>query len=200
VPGLASQPRRRRAAFTLIEILAVVAIVALLATFVAPNFGALRERQLRDEGLRLAAQLELARQRSVVTGAPHRLWVDLEESAYRVEWLPGAASGQIELQSLEDLDLSGGTPLPLAAPDRGAFEFEPIPGLFGRFQWLEEPLYFAGLETTQGFIAGGDTFIEFGADGSASPTQIVIEDGSGRRIVLAVLPLDDAVRFVDEDA
>ena len=47
---------------------------------------------------------------------------------------------------------------------------------------------------------GGDTFVEFTGDGTASPTEIVIEDPSGRSLTLAVLPLDDAVRFLDEDA
>jgi len=198
LPRLRAHPDRR-AGFTLIEILAVVAILALLATFVAPNLGALRERRLNNEGLQLAAQIELARQRSVVTAVPHRVLFDLEDGGYRIEWLHGgkAAEGPTPIA---ELDLNGSTPLPLAAPTRSDREFEPIPGLYGNFVWLEEPLYFAGLETAEGWIERGDTFVEFSQDGSASHTEIVLEDGSGRRLVLAVLPLDDAVRFVDEGA
>ncbi len=190
----------RQRGFTLIEILAVVAILALLASFVGPNFQALRERRLRHAGERLAAQLELARHRSVITGVPHRVLLDLDEVAYRVEWLGGGESGMPVRVDLDSLDLRGASPLPLAAPPRGNREFEPIPGLFGRFEQLPEPLVFAGLETVDGWIVRGESSVEFSGDGSASPVEIVIEDASGDRVVLAVLPLDDAVRFIHEDA
>ena len=198
--GLPRSPAPSRGGFTLIEILAVVLILALLAMFVGPNFGALRERRLRHTGERVAAQLELARQRSVVTGVPHRVLFDLEEMGYRVEWQGGGQTGAGGAFDLASLDLSGGTPLSLAAPPAPSREFEPIPGLFGRFHWLEDSLFFAGLETSQGWADRGDSFVEFARDGSASYTEIVIEDSSGERLVLAVLPLDDAVRFLDEDA
>jgi prepilin-type N-terminal cleavage/methylation domain-containing protein len=194
---LRAHPIGRTAGFTLIEILAVVLILALLATFVAPNLGALRERRLSNQAIQLAAEIELARQRSVVTGVPHRVLFDLEDAGYRIEWLGGGEAPD-EAVSLADLDLNGASPLPLAAPAASQREFEPIPGIYGEFVWLEEPIYIAGLDTADGWIERGDTFVEFSQDGSASHTEIVMEDGSGQRIVLAVLPLDDAVRFVDE--
>ena len=189
----------RTRGFTLIEILAVVLILALVATFVGPNLGALRERRLRHAGEHLASQIELARQRSVVTGVPHRVLIDLEEAGYRVEWQGG---GEVERPAhfdLESVDLRGSI-LDLSAPPAPSREFEPIPGIFGRFHWLEETLFFAGLETPDGWTERGDSFVEFTGDGSASHTEIVIEDQTGDRVVLAVLPLDDAVRFLDEDA
>ena len=73
---------RGRAGFTLIEMLAVVAILALLATFVAPSLDAVRQRRLRAEAMSLAAQLEFARQRTVMTGVPHRVLLDLEAGSY----------------------------------------------------------------------------------------------------------------------
>jgi len=190
---------RRRHGFTLIEILAVVAILALVATFIAPNLGVLRQRRLRAEAQDLVALLELARQRTIVTGQPHRILFDLEDVGYRLEWLEdGDASASPPAEA--ELDLSGSSPLPLAAPPRPEREFQPIPGLLGRFRWLPDPFVFAGVETADGWIEHGDTFVEFARDGSASYTEIVIEDDSGQRVVLAVLPLDDAVRWVDEDA
>jgi prepilin-type N-terminal cleavage/methylation domain-containing protein len=189
-----------RRGFTLIEIMAVLLIMALLASFVGPSFEALRARRLRNAGERVAAQLELARHRSVITGVPHRLLVDLDEVAYRVEWLGGGESALPDRVDLDSLDLRGASPLPLAAPPRSNREFAPIPGMFGRFEQLPEPLVFAGLETFQGWVERGESSIEFSGDGSASPAEIVIENASGDRVVLAVLPLDDAVRFVDEDA
>ncbi|MGH7337798.1 MAG: pilus assembly FimT family protein, partial [Myxococcota bacterium] len=71
--------------FTLIEILAVVAILALVAAFIVPNMGGLRRRALRNEAQQIASQLELARQRAIVTGVPHRLWLELDEAEYRLE-------------------------------------------------------------------------------------------------------------------
>ena len=77
---------RRRAGFTLIEMMAVVAIFALLAGFVAPNLGLLSSRRLQQQAEQISAQLELARQRAIVTGIPHRLAIDLEGGSYWLEW------------------------------------------------------------------------------------------------------------------
>lgn len=200
MPRRAAPRRRRGDGFTLIEILAVVAILALVATFVAPNLGMLRDRRLNAEARDLAAKLELARQRSVVTGVPHRVFFDLEDVGYRVEWLGESASAIPPRTDLEELDLRGASPLPLSAPQGEEIEFQPIPGLMGRFTWLPDPIIFGGLETEDGWIERGDTFVEFARDGSAPYTEIVIEDDSGREVVLAVLPLDDAVRWLDEGA
>ena len=35
----------------------------------------------------MVAQLELARQRAIVTGIPHRVYIEIEDGAYRIEWL-----------------------------------------------------------------------------------------------------------------
>jgi prepilin-type N-terminal cleavage/methylation domain-containing protein len=56
--------RRRRAAFTLIEMLAVVAFLALVMTFAIPNMGMLQRRRLDSETRQLVALIELARQRA----------------------------------------------------------------------------------------------------------------------------------------
>ncbi len=191
---------RARSGFSLIELLAVVAILGLLSVFVAPNLGVLRERRLNDAALGLAGQLELARQRTVVTGVPHRIWFDLDAAAYRLEWLGGEedeADGG--LQAPPEYDVRGATPLPLAAPARPGLEFQPVPGNFGRFVYLEDPLYVAGLDTNEGWVEDGVAWVGFDRDGTSAYTEIVIEDGSDSSVVLAVLPLEDAVRFVDEE-
>ena len=78
--------RHPHAAFTLIEMLAVVAILALVMTFALPNTGMLQRRRLDSESRQLVALLELARQRAVMTGVKHRMWIDLEDAVYRLEW------------------------------------------------------------------------------------------------------------------
>jgi prepilin-type N-terminal cleavage/methylation domain-containing protein len=199
---MAQTERRRTAAFTLIEMLAVVAIVALISSFVLPNIGALQDRTLRSQARLMAAQLELARQRAVITGIPHRLLIDLDGGGYRLEWLraePGTEPAAAPPEGPPEYDVRGGTPLPLAAPAEARREYQPVPGSFGKFLYLESNLEFAGLQTPEGWIKRGDAFVGFDRDGTASYTEIVIQDASGRRITLDVLPLDDAVRLRNDE-
>jgi len=200
--GEGSQTRgHRAAAFTLIELLAVVAIIALMSTFILPNMGIVRERVLRDQARDLAAQLEFARQRAVVTGIPHRVLIDLEGGIYRLEWL-ASEEREDAPQSLPDsfgYDLDAGTPLPLAAPQAARTEFRPVPGRFGEFHSLNSETVFAGIDTPEGWIERGDSFVAFDRAGTGSYTEIVLDDASGRSIVLEVLPLADAVRIRDEE-
>lgn len=189
------------AAFTLLELLAVVAIFALMTTFVLPNVGVVRDRALRNQAQQLAAQLELARQRAVVTGIPHRLLIDLEGAGYRMEWLRGGddPAPAPKPDAAPTYDVRGATPLPLAAPRTARLEYEPVPGRFGEFQYLEANLSFAGIVTPEGWIDRGDSYIAFDRDGTASYTEIFIDDESGRQVVLDVLPLADAVRIRDAE-
>ena len=186
---------RRAGGFTLIEILAVAAILALIAAFVLPNLGGLRVRALRAEARQIAAQLELARQRAIVTGIPHRLWMELDEAEYRLEWL---REGQDDAEAVEELDLRGNSPLPLEAPRAAEIAYRPVPGNFGRLQILKFPFYFEGLETPEGWITRGEASVEFARDGSASYTEIYLEEPTGQRVALDVLPLDERVRIRDD--
>jgi type II secretory pathway pseudopilin PulG len=175
-----------------------VAIFALMTTFVLPNVGAVRDRALRHQAQRLAGQLEFARQRAVVTGIPHRLLIDLEGAAFRLEWLEsGADPAPPKPIDPPEYDVRGATPLPLAAPQAAREEYKPVPGRFGNFQYLDPELSFVGIETPEGWIERGDSFIVFDRDGTASYTEIFIDDPSGRQIALDVMPLADAVRIRD---
>jgi type II secretion system protein H len=186
----------RRAGFTLIEMLAVVAILALILSFTAPSLDAVRQRKLRSEALQLAASLEFARQRTVMTGVPHRMLFDLDAGLYRIEWLAGDAAEEPDTLAPIEYDVSGGTPLPLEAPRDAARSYHPIPGNFGRDQWLDDELFFAGLETPEGWLERGESFVSFDRDGTASYTEIVLEDEGGEEIALAVFPLEDAVQLL----
>jgi type II secretion system protein H len=186
---------RDRGGFTLIEILAVVAILALVAAFIVPNLGGLRRRALRNEAQQIASQLELARQRAIVTGVPHRVWLELDEAEYRLEWL--AQDPEQAEPAAEELepDLVGNTPLDLSAPPMRVLEYRPIPGHFGNLQIVAEPFYFEAVETTQGRIERGQVSVEFARDGSAEYTEIYLEDAAGDRVALDVHPLDERVRI-----
>lgn len=189
---------RRRAGFTLIEIMAVVAIFALLAGIVAPNLGLLSTRRLANQAQQISAQLEFARQRAVVTGVPHRLAVDLESGSYWLEWFVTEAEALGEAEAPPPpLDLRGAAPLSLAPPRAAAREYRPLPGMFGRIQPLEASLRFQAVDMPEGSVDRGEAFVFFERDGTASATEIVLADDDGHALALEVLPLADAVRIRD---
>jgi type II secretion system protein H len=188
---------RQRAAFTLIEMLAVVAIFALLAAFVAPNLGLVSSRRLQQEAERLRAELELARQRTVVTGIRHRLAIDLDRGSYRLEWLVTDAESLGEQEVETELDLRGSAPIPMAAPPEPAREFRPLPGMFGRESMIQESLRFQSVETPGGSVGDGEAFVLFERDGTASPTEIILADEDDHGLALEVQPLAEAVLIHD---
>src|SRR5690606_26332346 len=57
-----------RGGFTLIELIAVVAMFALVAALVLPTFDVGRRREVRQAGERVGDAVELARQRAIMTG------------------------------------------------------------------------------------------------------------------------------------
>ncbi len=196
---LRAASRRRaksiRLGFTLIEILAVVAILALVAAFVVPNLSGIRARALRAEARQIAAQLELARQRAIVTGVPHRLWLELDQAEYRLEWLAEDPEEADLVAEEPEFDVSGNTPLSLSAPIARELEYRPIPGNFGNLQVVAEPFYFEAVETPQGRITRGQVSVEFARDGTADYTEIYLQDAAGDHIALDVYPLDERVRI-----
>jgi type II secretion system protein H len=189
--------RRSQRGFTLIEILAVVAILALVAAFVVPNLGGFRMRALRGEAAQLASHLELARQRAIMTGVPHRVWLELDQSEYRLEWLAqDPETADLEATGRPDeLDLNGNTPLDLAAPPAPVLDYQPVPGNFGRLRVVADPFYFEAVETPEGRIERGEVSIGFARDGTADYTEIYLQDAQGDQIALDVQPLDDRVRI-----
>jgi type II secretion system protein H len=186
--------RRSRGGFTLIEILAVLTILGLMAAFVLPNMGGFRRRALHNEAKQIAAQLELARQRAVVTGVPHRLWLELDQAEYRLEWL-AEDPDEAAPAAPDELDVNGNTPISLAAPPARTLEYRPIPGNFGRIQVVSDPFYFEGVETPAGRVTRGEVAVEFSRDGSADYTEIYLVDAAGDRVALDVHPLDERVQI-----
>jgi prepilin-type N-terminal cleavage/methylation domain-containing protein len=192
---------RRGAGFTLIEIMAVVLIMGLMMAFVVPSLSTVRSSTLRDGAIRLAGSLELARQRAVVTGKAHRVLLDLEEGSYSIEWWvsENESLGLPALAEPEPFDL-GGTSLDLSPPVEEAMDYYPIPTRFGSLVWLEDELFFDGVDTLDGWLDGDQVAIVFQRDGTSDPAEIVIADDYDGRIYLAIEPLLDTVRIFDEPA
>mgnify|MGYP003638801849 FL=1 len=72
MPLPTSSARRFDAGFTLIEVLAVVFVVGIVASLAALSVGDGAERQLRTEAQRMAGALKLARDELLITGAAER--------------------------------------------------------------------------------------------------------------------------------
>jgi prepilin-type N-terminal cleavage/methylation domain-containing protein len=197
--------RRRSRGFTLIELGAVVLLIALISAFGLPRLTGSKWRQLRDEAESIASSLEFARQRAIMTGKPHRLLVDLEEGGYRVEWLVteelafealvGRKDSEFDDPMAALLDDSEEEPISLAPPPRPEIDFHPIPNReMGSFRWLDEAIYFVGLDTPGGWIEGGDVEIVFDADGTTEFALLEIADSDDHHLTLEIEPLLDRVR------
>ena len=190
-----SRLEQHQAAFTLIELLAVVAIFALMAAMIVPNMGLLQARNLRGEAEQIADWLELARQRTVVTGKPHRFHIDLDGSAYRLE-APGSFAAAVELDPVPEYGTAteATSSLSLAPPQRKTAVFQPLAGMYGNRQ-LEPGIFFAAVELDQGKTVEGETAIEFANDGTTDGATIVLENEDGDAIFIEIAPLADAVRI-----
>jgi prepilin-type N-terminal cleavage/methylation domain-containing protein len=79
----------RRSAFTLLEILVALAIIALVAGLVIPKLVEISGLELRSSVRRLAGAARYAGDQAAVRKTPYRLRFDLEARAYRVEYLDG---------------------------------------------------------------------------------------------------------------
>lgn len=204
--------------FTLIELMAVMAILGMIFAIGAPRLGSNSWRALRDEAESIAASLEFARQRAIMTGTPHRLLIDLGEGGYRVEWLAteDEAFAAITGQAIEPTPGPGvagnpGTgagfgagaaapggstaPVSLRPPPRAERDFHPIPNRqLGAFTWLEDALYFVGLESPSGWTEGGEVAIVFEADGTTDFSLLEIADVDDNHLTLEIEPLLDRVR------
>jgi prepilin-type N-terminal cleavage/methylation domain-containing protein len=169
--------RRGARAFTLIELLAVLFIIALVLGITLPNLSLRSDRVMLGSAQDLAARLSFARQRAVATGTPHRVVIDLDASAWWIEVRPEEASSFA----------SGPPPAPtasrevqLVAPRDVARQFVPLAGPFGRPRQLPEGVFFASIETPAGGpVASGQVGLVFEEDGTTDPALLVLESEEG---------------------
>jgi prepilin-type N-terminal cleavage/methylation domain-containing protein len=197
----------RPTGFTLLEILAVLLIGALLMSFMVPNLSALGSRSLRSEAEKLVATIDLGRQRSVVTGSPHQLVINLDERGYVLEWeqveasaqAPKRARGNHTYSSDDAAFTRSDDRLSLAPPPSDDRSFAAVPGLMGRFEALPGEMEFRGVETTGGWVDFGQVFVRFERDGSSAFSTIVLADSNGHEAHLEIMELADSVRVFYED-
>lgn len=183
--------------------LAVVLILALVAGMVLPGIAGLGGRALRNQAELLAADLELARERSLVLGVPHRVVVDLDAGAWRTEWFVTEAEALGDASTAdaprEGGDVSGDR-LDLAPPRGDEAAYYPVPLSFGRDTRLEGDAVFVRLDTASGPVTQGRVAIVFERDGSTDPLVIVLSDPDGHEVQLDLETLDEQVEVRDGGA
>jgi type II secretion system protein H len=73
-------------AFTLVELIVVMALLAIVLALSAPSLGrSMRERSLADEAARFLAATEYARNEAVSQGLPMIVWLDPQGRSFGVE-------------------------------------------------------------------------------------------------------------------
>jgi prepilin-type N-terminal cleavage/methylation domain-containing protein len=200
---------RANGGFTLIELAAVIAIMTMVFAIGIPRLGRSKLRALHNDAESIAASLDFARQRAVMTGIAHRVLIDLEQGGYRIEWLVEESQATASIEDsgdqfeTSDFDLPGAGPvdgkggalLDFYPPAHDEREFHPISNRqFGSFTWLDDARYFVGLESSSGWLEGGDVEIVFDATGSTEHSLLEIADADENHLTLEIEPLLARVR------
>ena len=189
------RPGAESTALTLIEMLAVVAIFALMATLIAPRVAPSPPRPA-PQAERVAASSSSRVSDRSSPRAPPRAPRPRRAATSGVAGHRGGGQ-RPRARARCRLDLRGETPLPLAAARAAERVLPPAARPDRPLRVPRDELAFAGLQTPEGWIERGEVSIEFERDGTASYTEIYLDDESGRTLVLDVLPLADAVRISD---
>ncbi|MBN1396026.1 MAG: GspH/FimT family pseudopilin [Pirellulales bacterium] len=181
-------PRRQRtsAAFSLLELLLVIAVAAILAAVALPSAQPAVVEQLRSTARIMAADLAYARSLAVVNNSKYKIDFDLDENRY-------ALSHSGSNSSLDQLPTS-----PFASPgdpsDQYVVDLDELPRVGPKAQLAA---------ATAGASATAVADIEFGPLGQttrAAATTIRLTSGSGKQkryIELTVNPAT-GIAFIGE--
>jgi type II secretion system protein H len=81
---------RRAGAFTLVELVLVMALLCLILGIAAPSLArSMHQRNLTQEATRLLALTEYARDEAVSLGVPMMVWIDVKAGRFGVNAMPG---------------------------------------------------------------------------------------------------------------
>jgi prepilin-type N-terminal cleavage/methylation domain-containing protein len=172
--------------FTLIEIMAVVLILLLLAAIVIPRVSLVASQAVLDDGKKLAATLDFAREKAIALGRAHRVVLDLDHGQYWIEAQPPPEPAPVTLAWAE-LD-----ELPLVAPRTDSTEFAALPGM--RPTPLDANVRFAAVERDSSTAVEGLAQIAFEPDGAALAASVWLTAGDDLRVRVEVTALADPTR------
>ena len=196
----------QRAVFTLIEVIAFVAIISMVFAVGLPRLSGSNWDPLNAEAENIAENLRFARQRAIMTGVPHRLLIDLEEGGYQIEWWViesrayggGADDEAFGSQGLDNLlgslGSEDGPSIDLVPPRVQERDYFPIPSRdMGSFHWLDDALYFVGVEGSSGWVESGLYPITFYVDGTTDSARLEIADADDKHLTLEIEPILERV-------
>ncbi len=118
VPNAQHAPSPDRSAFTLIELILVMAILTMVASMSAPVLSHFfRGRSLDSEARRLVALTHIAQSRAASEGIPVDIWIDSNARAYGIETEPSyeAEDPKADHWTLDPalkIEVTAGTPPP----------------------------------------------------------------------------------------
>jgi prepilin-type N-terminal cleavage/methylation domain-containing protein len=214
--------RHSQRGMTLIEIMVVLAIMALVMLGAVSAVRRARESDLREDGARLAAALRFAYDRATATGEHHRVTIDLDEEAFIVERCEGKirlARSLDEAQKAEkdrlleqerQIQKMGATtpeqqaaidalPVPEPIPTVGNASCQPVKGQQGKVQELRRKL---GIRISKVYVGhldsaatDGRASINFFPLGRAERAVIEISDDKGTTYSVVVHSLTGRVRL-----
>jgi type II secretory pathway pseudopilin PulG len=178
--------------------LAVVMMFGLIAAMVLPNIDLGGSRAARGEAQDLAAAIEFARQRAVMTGRTHQVVIEVERGEHWIEW---AAPPDPETEAAStDTEVPGEKHLDLVPPPLETEEFVPIPGELGRVHTASDQVEIVGVELDGGLADKGRIELRITPDGAAEAASIVVANTDGSHAMrVEVEPLADAVRVVNAE-
>ena len=201
-PDLQSLSHGKLSAFTLIELMVVLALIAILSAVLLPEMrGSLAEVQLRSSARKLAEACDVAFSRSVATGRTLRLEWDRTAGKYRVihdpeESRPRTGSGtDVRAEGPVDFPGASGTIDPRITVDLHRLSAGAGNGIGngngsdGRRGGMP-----TGMDSRVATGAAA-TAIEFRPDGTADASEFVLQDRAGFRLALRLNPITSRIRI-----
>jgi prepilin-type N-terminal cleavage/methylation domain-containing protein len=195
------KPATQPSGFTLLELLIVVAIIALVSVFALPNITSYFRVSLNSATREMASTIKEAYNSTVITGKIHRMVYDLDNAQYWVEVGPAnvvletkesreKAERRNKFRKKEDIEAQ----TPKFAPDKSVTRSK---------MSLPDGVKFEDVITEQSTepLTKGVTYTHFFPQGFTEQTLIHLQDESNHHITLAISPLvgrtDLFERYVD---
>lgn len=189
-------PRNRAAGFTLLEVIVVVALIALLTVFTLPQISSVFKASLRTAAREVASTSKEAYNAAVMTGRVHRMVFDLNKHEYWVE------SGPTDLM----LDTEESKALEERRRKFGKDDDEKPNNPFSLDKTitrkkvsLPRGVEFVDIETEKDKApqTEGLAYTHYFPHGLSEQTLIHLQDTSNHRITLHVAPLLGRTRMIE---